>query len=98
MDIEKQQRKYYLICYDIKSNKKRNKLAKWLSNYGIRMQKSVFEAYITADDLEALVSGCKQYIGEQDSLRIYSLSKKAYKTKIIIGVNSQLVTDGDIVI
>lgn len=98
MNIEKQQRTYYLICYDIRLTKKRNKLSKWLSNYGVRIQKSVFEAYITKEDLDVLVSGAKQYVGEKDSLRVYALSQKAYKTKIIIGVNTQLVTDGDIVI
>ncbi|WP_223813750.1 CRISPR-associated endonuclease Cas2 [Geobacillus zalihae] len=49
------QRKYYLICYDIENTKKRNKLAKWLLNYGIRVQKSVFEAYLSERDLEEMM-------------------------------------------
>jgi CRISPR-associated protein Cas2 len=79
------QRKYYLICYDIENTKKRNKLAKWLLNYGIRVQKSVFEAYLSERDLEEMMQGAKPFIENGDSLRVYELTSEAYRNKRVIG-------------
>lgn len=33
---------FYLICYDIVLDKRRNKVAQMLEGYGLRVQKSVF--------------------------------------------------------
>jgi CRISPR-associated protein Cas2 len=82
---DKQQRKYYIICYDIEDTKKRNKLAKWLTNYGVRVQKSVFEAYLNDIDFEQMLLGAEPYIDSNDSLRIYELTQSSYKKKIVIG-------------
>ena len=40
-------KEFILIIYDIVENKKRVKFAKLLSGYGIRVQKSAFEAMLT---------------------------------------------------
>ena len=41
-----------LIIYDVVNDKRRNKLAKYLSGYGNRVQKSAFEAKITTKKYE----------------------------------------------
>lgn len=33
---------YWLFCYDISNTRKRNKVSKYLSSKGIRIQKSIF--------------------------------------------------------
>ncbi|WP_445612496.1 CRISPR-associated endonuclease Cas2 [Geobacillus sp. YF-1] len=76
---------YYLVCYDIEDTKKRNKLAKWLLNYGIRVQKSVFEAYLTAAEAMEMMEGARPWIGEGDSLRVYELTVESYENKQVIG-------------
>ena len=35
---------FYVICYDIPDNRRRNQLAKELKGFGTRVQYSVFEA------------------------------------------------------
>ena len=43
-----------VVCYDISSNKLRNKIAKYLWKYGIRVQKSVFECEIEKKDYKLM--------------------------------------------
>ncbi|NMG82782.1 MAG: CRISPR-associated endonuclease Cas2 [Methanosarcinales archaeon] len=47
--------KYVVISYDISDDKKRNKVANMLLDYGTRVQYSVFECLIDAKTLEKLV-------------------------------------------
>lgn len=69
------ERKYIvLIIYDISDNKQRLKLAKFLSSYGNRVQKSAFEACLTQRQYANLISGIEQMIHEDDNIRIYRLN------------------------
>ena len=43
-----------LIVYDIPDNKRRTKLSKFLEGYGRRVQKSVFECFISLDEMRKL--------------------------------------------
>ena len=40
-------KKYYIVSYDISNDKKRTKMLRLLKNYGVRVQKSVFECLIS---------------------------------------------------
>ncbi len=65
-----------LIIYDIVDNKRRYRMVKCLEGYGIRVQRSAFEAYVTRKKYEKLVRETSSIIDrEEDSLRIYLLSK-----------------------
>ncbi len=64
-----------LIIYDISDNKRRLKMVECLEKYGLRVQKSAFEAYITKKQYERLERQAKALIDiEEDSLRIYFLA------------------------
>ena len=64
-----------LVIYDIVDNKRRNKMVKALEAYGLRVQKSAFEAYVTRKKYDALARECAAIIDtEEDSLRIYLLA------------------------
>lgn len=64
-----------LIIYDIVENKKRVKFAKLLSGYGIRVQKSAFEAMLTKQRYNKLIEEIPHYIDKcEDSVRIYKVS------------------------
>lgn len=64
-----------LIIYDIVENKARTKMVDFLSKYGMRVQKSAFEAYITRRQYKVLLQSAPFLINQQtDSLRIYLLS------------------------
>ncbi len=66
----------YLITYDISNNRKRNKVAKILNDYGCRVQKSVFElAEIKESVWEECFSRLKKHakLAKGESIRIYKL-------------------------
>lgn len=63
-----------LVIYDIVDNKVRGKMVKLLNHYGVRVQKSAFEAFITRRQYERLKREAPALINpEEDSLRIYLL-------------------------
>jgi len=69
-----------LISYDIEEDKKRTRLAKKLRDFGPRVQKSVFEADINAQELHRLIetlSGIQLKKG--DSIRLYRLCAECLK-------------------
>jgi CRISPR-associated protein Cas2 len=64
----------YLYAYDIPDNRRRTKIAKKLEQYGIRIQKSVFQCDISAGLSENLKSSLQKFINtEEDSLLIIPL-------------------------
>lgn len=67
-------RSFYLLTYDIANDKRRARIAKAMESVGDRVQESVFEAYLTAAELEkALQRVAKVMNDKEDSLRIYML-------------------------
>jgi CRISPR-associated protein Cas2 len=77
---------FVLISYDIVDNKIRNKVMKFLKDYGTRVQQSVFECTIDTRmyssikrDLEGLIDR------EKDRVRFYSLCQGCMKKIEISG-------------
>ncbi|MCC6165696.1 MAG: CRISPR-associated endonuclease Cas2 [Caldilineaceae bacterium] len=66
---------FVVISYDIPDNKRRLKVAKLLLDYGAeRVQRSVFELYVTPQHLERLQARlAKLHKAEEDSIRFYFL-------------------------
>jgi len=63
---------FYVIAYDIVDDKRRLKIAKCLEAVGERVQASVFEAYLTAAELEKVQKKVGKLLkAEEDSLRVY---------------------------
>lgn len=69
----------YIIAYDIEEDAPRTKLANLLLDYGDRIQKSVFEADLSAQDLQDLLRHASQYVDDADSLRVYPLCNACAK-------------------
>ncbi len=68
------ERKYIvLIIYDIISNKQRVKMAKLLSGYGNRVQKSAFEARLNKKQYARMLIDIKKMLKSEDNIRIYKL-------------------------
>ncbi|SJZ30977.1 CRISPR-associated endoribonuclease Cas2 [Porphyromonas cangingivalis] len=68
-----------LIAYDISSNRCRQKVAKILENYGIRVNKSVFMCTIkTESQLNALLHSFQPIISRKDSLFVLPLCRRCY--------------------
>lgn len=84
-----------LISYDIIEDKKRNRLAKRLKDFGTRVQKSVFEADVTEKEFKKL----KQALGlvkleKNESIRLYQLCE-ACKGRIQIWGTGKVTEDED---
>lgn len=89
---------YYLICYDITDDRRRNRVVHLLKDYGRRVQKSVFEAKIDPVLLERMLSEVEPFIGEEDSLRIYQLSKRSIQKVIVRGLALPELEGGDLIL
>lgn len=67
---------HYVICYDVTCTKRRNKVAKLLSSFGTRANKSVFELELTKSELKKLTYELKKLIEpKKDSILVYPLCK-----------------------
>lgn len=63
-----------LMIYDIVDNKRRNKMVKCLEAYGVRVQKSAFEALLNRRQYEKMLRESSILIDEAvDSLQVYVL-------------------------
>lgn len=77
-----------LICYDIVSNRSRNKMAKVLLDFGVRVQKSAFECELSRMRLRELLRRAKPLLDEQtDSLRIYRMCADCAEEIQVLGVD-----------
>lgn len=63
-----------LMIYDIVDNKRRSRMVKCLEAYGVRVQKSAFEALLTRRQYDKMLHESSRLIDEAvDSLRVYVL-------------------------
>ncbi len=78
---------FYVMSYDIVPDKRRTKLAKLLEGFGTRVQRSVFECDLTAQQFTLLRRRLEKLVqpGEGDSLRIYRLCAGCVETVEILG-------------
>jgi len=74
-----------LVSYDISDNKRRNKIAKTLLDYGERVQYSVFECNLNQKLQNTLEKELKKIINaEKDSIRIYPMrADSAAQVKVL---------------
>ncbi len=81
-----EERDFYVLAYDIGDDKRRVKIAKLMESLGARVQGSVFEAYLTAAELESLLRKAeKRMRKEEDSLRVYPLCRACQKRLLTRG-------------
>ena len=63
-----------LVIYDVVDNKTRNNLVKCLERYGVRVQKSAFEALLNRNQYDVMMRGASRIINPvENSLRVYIL-------------------------
>ena len=66
---------HYIIAYDVTDDAHRTRLSKLLLDYGERVQKSVFEADLEAEDVKEILKRAANYLAQGDSLRFYPQCK-----------------------
>lgn len=85
---------FIVIAYDIVDDRRRNKIAKELENWGRRVQYSIFECELDAAQLATLQERLQPHIADEDSVRIYQLCQNCLGKSVAIG-GSNFATDQD---
>jgi len=80
---------FYIVCFDIVSDKIRYRVVKILLKFGIRVQKSVFECFLDDAQFIELKTSIEAKISfAQDSVRYYHLCQRCEKNLQISGLGA----------
>lgn len=89
---------FTIVAYDIKDDKRRNRVAKTMKDYGTRVQYSVFECNMEYKILEEMKDRLSAVIDtEEDNIRIYKLCN-ACKGSIHVFGSGKVTEDEDVYI
>lgn len=89
---------YVVVSYDIVDDEKRMRLAKFLLNFGRRVQKSVFECRIDDGRFIKMKEGVEKIIDmEKDSVRYYFLCSRCVSAIEISGWGT-VTEDEDVIV
>lgn len=92
----------YLISYDIPSsrpgNRRRARLARFLTGRGIRVQMSVFEVELSPERLPILMDEISQFLDPfADSVRVYPLCAACTQRVQHLGIEAVVEREGMLV-
>ncbi len=75
-----------LVVYDIADNRRRYKLSKFLEGHGRRVQESVFECFLTLEEMRRLHQMVQGRINPKvDNVRFYWIPSEAMAKSLTIG-------------
>lgn len=63
----------YAVCYDITDDRERGRVDKILKGYGVRVQKSVFECYLTRAGKARLVAALLRLEVRTGAIKMYRI-------------------------
>jgi CRISPR-associated protein Cas2 len=63
-----------VFVYDVESDRTRRRLSAYLEDFAVRVQKSVFEARLTAARTHAVTRAAAALLDPGDSLRVYAVA------------------------
>lgn len=77
---------YTLISYDIVSNRRRRLLHKFLKEFGLNTQLSIFECDLTPKNLEKIKHFVMHNLNQaEDSFLIYGFCRHCYQKAVVSG-------------
>jgi CRISPR-associated protein Cas2 len=74
-----------IVVYDIADDRRRVRLSNLLEGYGRRVQESVFECFISLDDMKKLYKEVKKLVKKEDNVRFYWVPVDALPKSLAIG-------------
>lgn len=75
-----------LVVYDIPDDRRRDRLATFLEGYGRRVQKSVFECFLSLQEMNQLHAKVKRQVkASEDNVRFYWIPVDAVPRTLTIG-------------
>lgn len=90
---------FYLVCYDITHDRRRNRVAHLLEGYGLRVQRSVFECVLDEAQRQLLLRKLEQYLKlEEDQVRFYPMSGHTRRKVMILGIQPERQIDDQVFI
>ena len=84
-----------VFSYDVSDNRRRRRVARLLEARMARVQKSVFEARLSARAADALAAAVEKELGPGDSLRVYAVSADGLKRSASLGSGAPILGDED---
>jgi len=83
---------HILIAYDISDNRKRTRFHKFLKEFGLNTQKSVFECDLDRQGIQTVVSCAQKLIDPAtDSVRIYRVCAACQRKARISGIGLKIL-------
>jgi CRISPR-associated protein Cas2 len=78
-----------IVVYDIPDDKRRTRLSHFLEGYGRRVQYSVFECFLSLDEMRELHEKVTKLVKPaEDNVRFYWISQEAVSRVLTIGGES----------
>ena len=85
---------FYLVCYDIVSDTRRNKVSKLLESYGLRVQKSVFECVLDEEQYKKISKYLMRLVNKaEDQVRFYPMSAHTRCKIAVVGTQAEFSID-----
>ncbi len=84
---------FYVVCYDIADDQRRELIAKRLKDFGTRIQQSVFECLLDDAGYSRMMTRLqREKLDQSDKVRVYRLCAKCVSLTEIYGPG-ELTTD-----
>ncbi|MFM8525893.1 MAG: CRISPR-associated endonuclease Cas2 [Cyanobacteriota bacterium] len=84
--MSSQRQQLWIVAYDTPSSRRRRKLATLLEGYGQRVQWSVFECDLEANQFKQLHQRlCRLVAPEEDSVRLWPITERSRTQMIHVG-------------
>ena len=88
-----------VVSYDITDDRRRNRMARVLKDYGSRVQYSVFEAVVNEEQLEELMERVEELLdNDEDSVRYYLICASCLKKVRVQGREDKPFHEEDFII
>ena len=92
-------RHFYVVVYDVVSDKRRLKIARYLESLGERVQYSVFEVYLTETELTRLLRKLEKLLNvKEDSVRVYNLCNACRGKVRTLGIGQVTAPPGVVIV
>lgn len=74
-----------VFCYDIVKNRTRQRVSKILEGVAVRVQKSIFEAWMSREKASSVAEELSTKLEASDSLRVYAIGANGYRRTKVYG-------------
>jgi CRISPR-associated protein Cas2 len=76
-----------IVAYDITDNNMRNRLARFLQGYGVRVQKSVFAVEVERHAFKRFLRELGKFAGSEGEVAVFRLCRGCQSSALQLGVS-----------